>query len=56
MSCIRPLALPQLSKPGQHDRNPITTKHENSRELGNNGHAAGEQARNIAMVQGKEAR
>ena len=35
---------------GQHDRNPVTTKHENSRDLRDNGHAAGEQARNIAMV------
>ena len=41
----------RLLQTGQHDRNPVTTKHENSRELGDNGHAAGEQARNIAMVQ-----
>ena len=40
-----------LMKSGQHDRNPVTTKNENSREVRDNGHAAGEQARNIAMVQ-----
>ena len=35
---------------GQHDRNPVTTKHENSREVRDNGQAAGDQARNYAMV------
>jgi hypothetical protein len=36
---------PSMLKSGQHDRNPVTTKHENSRELGDNGHAAGNDKR-----------
>jgi hypothetical protein len=46
----------ELFKSGQHDRNPVTTKHENSREGRDNGHTAGEQARNMAMVRVREAR
>jgi hypothetical protein len=40
----------QLLQTGQHDRNSVTTRHENSCKLRENGHATGEQARNIAMV------
>jgi len=44
------------SRTGQHDTNRVTPKHENSEELGDNGYAAGEQARQMRNGAGKEAR